>query len=71
MVLKVSADTLVLDSALDSCGFEHIRVTDAGQLEKLRTLNDASAQNHFTSSMDAVLLTIVDELDAFGGGAVE
>lgn len=71
MVLEISADTLVLDNAIDSRGFEDLGITNAGQLEKLWALDNSSAQYHFAGGVNAVLLTVVDEFHSLGRRAIK
>lgn len=63
MVLKVLANSIVLDFDVDARSLQDIWVSNTGKLEELRTLNDPSGQNDFFGNADTVALTVLAELD--------
>lgn len=64
VILEVVANSFVLDLALDTGGFEDIRVTNARKLKNLGSLEGAARHHDLTLHIDAVGLRVVREVDA-------
>jgi len=64
MILKVVANSFVLNLALDAGSFEHLRVTNTGQLQNLRRLDSTARYHDFTLHIDSVGFGLVCEVDA-------
>ena len=63
MVLKIVANGFVLNLALDSGSFEHLRVANTGQLEDLWRLDGTARYHDFALHIDSVDFGLVCEVD--------
>lgn len=62
MVLEVRANRGGFHGRVDACSGKHFAIPDPGELEDLRRLHDARAENDFAGSFGFVGSTRDDEL---------
>ena len=71
MILEIRAYAFVFDNTVHAGCFENFRIADARKLQELRALDNTGRQDDLPSRIDAILLTLVDELYTFGGGPIQ
>lgn len=63
MVLKIVANGVVLNLALDASSFENLRVSYTGKLEDLWRLNGTARYHDFPLHIDTVRCGLMDKID--------